>query len=227
MWDNNDKFIESRHLGDCKLYLHVSERYIYTRYGGAVAETYKVDELIGIIPIWVHSEVYPDYHPIRMRSNNNNTNTNLTYCCVTNRIRISGRGEYDLDELIKLIGYEEAKPVQQRTMNINDSSDLNKVDDVEVWGNPDTFTLISKVSSQSEGWMHSIRAMPCCRGVLTQTTTIENGVPAISTEYISGGEIIERVDDVGEVVERAIVSSFNPDRKKHGWRQLKPYHIDY
>ena len=45
------------------------------------------------------------------------------------------------------------------------------VKDIQFWGNPDTFLLISKASSESEGWMKSTKAMPAGTSVVVQVTT--------------------------------------------------------
>ncbi len=45
------------------------------------------------------------------------------------------------------------------------------VKDIQFWGDPDTFLLISKASSESEGWMKSTKAMPAGTSVVVQVTT--------------------------------------------------------
>lgn len=45
------------------------------------------------------------------------------------------------------------------------------VKDIVFWGNGDTFKLISKASSQEEGWMKSTKAMQCGSSVIVQVTT--------------------------------------------------------
>ena len=45
------------------------------------------------------------------------------------------------------------------------------VKDIVFWGNGDTFKLISKASSQNEGWMKSTKAMQCGSDVVVQVTT--------------------------------------------------------
>ena len=39
------------------------------------------------------------------------------------------------------------------------------------WGDGDTFELISKASSENEGWMKSTKAMQCGESVVVQVTT--------------------------------------------------------
>jgi hypothetical protein len=45
------------------------------------------------------------------------------------------------------------------------------VKDIQFWGDGDTFMLISKASSQSEGWMKSTKAMAAGTSVVVQVTT--------------------------------------------------------
>ena len=45
------------------------------------------------------------------------------------------------------------------------------VKDIVFWGNGDTFKLISKASSEAEGWMKSTKAMQAGTSVVIQVTT--------------------------------------------------------
>jgi hypothetical protein len=45
------------------------------------------------------------------------------------------------------------------------------VEDIELWGDEDTFMLIFKSSSEQEGWMKSTKAMQCGDNVVIQVTT--------------------------------------------------------
>jgi hypothetical protein len=45
------------------------------------------------------------------------------------------------------------------------------VKDIQFWGDGDTFLLISKASSEAEGWMKSTKAMPVGTSVVIQVTT--------------------------------------------------------
>ena len=45
------------------------------------------------------------------------------------------------------------------------------VKDIVFWGDRDTFKLISKASSENEGWMKSTKAMQCGESVVVQVTT--------------------------------------------------------
>jgi len=48
---------------------------------------------------------------------------------------------------------------------------IDNVKDIQFWGNGDTFLLVSKASSQKEGWMKSTKALPTRQGCCIQVTT--------------------------------------------------------
>lgn len=60
-----------------------------------------------------------------------------------------------------------------KTLGNSDSSGTRvNVPDVQFWGNGDTWQLICKASSESEGWMKSTKAMEIPKlGCLVQVTT--------------------------------------------------------
>lgn len=59
-----------------------------------------------------------------------------------------------------------------KTLKNTDASGTTKnVKDVQFWGNGDTFQLICKASSESEGWMKSTKAMEVPGGCVVQVTT--------------------------------------------------------
>lgn len=55
--------------------------------------------------------------------------------------------------------------------SVNTTDTKEKVSDVVVFGNPDLFQLIAKVSSKEQGWMKSTKAMPTANGCVVQVTT--------------------------------------------------------
>ena len=72
------------------------------------------------------------------------------------------------------------------------------VKDIEFWGNGDSFKLISKASSESEGWMKSTKAMDTGTGCLVQVTTQQrnlNGSYSIAEAltFVPGVTIMEAV----------------------------------
>lgn len=59
-----------------------------------------------------------------------------------------------------------------KTLHNSDVSGAHKnVKDLQVVGNGDSFQLLCKASSQSEGWMKSTKAMEFPAGCLVQVTT--------------------------------------------------------
>lgn len=61
----------------------------------------------------------------------------------------------------------EAKSLHNTTAN----GAKKNVRDIVFWGDGDTFRLISKASSEAEGWMKSTKAMPAGSSVVVQVTT--------------------------------------------------------
>lgn len=66
------------------------------------------------------------------------------------------------------------------------------VQDIEVFGDGDTFKLISKASSKAEGWMKSTKAMEI-RGVgcVIQVTTQQDANVAEALTFVPGVKIVE------------------------------------
>lgn len=59
-----------------------------------------------------------------------------------------------------------------KSLGATDSNAVTKlVPDVEKFGNPDTFQLLCKASSENQGWMKSTKAMQCPFGCIVQVTT--------------------------------------------------------
>jgi len=82
------------------------------------------------------------------------------------------------------------------------------VKDIKFWGDGDTFKLISKASSESEGWMKSTKAMQAGKSVVVQVTTQQrnpDGTYSIAEALttVESSEIVE-VKEKGEVVSRHI-----------------------
>ena len=62
--------------------------------------------------------------------------------------------------------------MEPKNLNISDSYGAKKnIDDLKIFGDPDSWQLICKASSQSQGWMKSTKAMDVGVGVLVQVTT--------------------------------------------------------
>lgn len=107
------------------------------------------------------------------------------------------------------------KTTQDKTMSKTMSNtDINKakdnVPDLQVFGDGDLFKLISKASSEAEGWMKSTKGMDVGKGVLIQVTTQQknkDGSYAIAEalEFIPGLKISTSIDpDTNEVSRRLV-----------------------
>lgn len=85
------------------------------------------------------------------------------------------------------------------------------VKDIVFWGDGDMFKLISKASSENEGWMKSTKAMQCGNAVVVQVTTQQRNpdgsysiAEALTTVYSS--KIEEEFKD-DKVISRKIVGT--------------------
>lgn len=68
----------------------------------------------------------------------------------------------------------EPEPVKEMSKTLTNTSVAEvkvKVPDVKVVGNGDSFKLLFKASSESEGWMKSTKALELPQGCLVQVTT--------------------------------------------------------
>ena len=89
-----------------------------------------------------------------------------------------------------------------KTLGNTDKNGATKnVKDIVFWGNGDTFQLISKASSQNEGWMKSTKAMYTGNGCVIQVTTQQRNpdgsyAVAEALTFVPDVNIIEIHDDV-------------------------------
>ena len=104
----------------------------------------------------------------------------------------------------------EAKSLHNTTAN----GAKKNVKDIVFWGDGDTFRLISKASSEAEGWMKSAKAMPAGNSVVVQVTTQQRNpdgsysvaealttVPdAIIAEFYDEDKVVYRT-----IVQRAVI----------------------
>lgn len=95
--------------------------------------------------------------------------------------------------------------------NTTASQAKDNVRDIQFWGNGDTFRLISKASSQAEGWMKSTKAMEIHEvGCVVQVTTQQRNddgswAVAEAVTFVPGARLDEVVDG-DTVVGRQLVS---------------------
>jgi len=85
---------------------------------------------------------------------------------------------------------------------------IENVSDVTFWGNRDTFKLISKASSEKEGWMKSTKAMQCGNSVVVQVTTQQrnpDGSYAVAEAVTTvPNAVISKHKEDGKVIFRTI-----------------------
>ena len=98
-----------------------------------------------------------------------------------------------------------------KSLNNTDANRAKKnVKDIQFWGDGDTFKLISKASSESEGWMKSTKAMQAGDSVVVQVTTQQRNpdgsysiAEALTT--VPNATITETTNEAGTVISRKIV----------------------
>ena len=96
--------------------------------------------------------------------------------------------------------------------NTNSNQAKKNVSDLVIWGDSDVWKLISKASSEKEGWMKSTKALQIDNeGCLIQVTTQQrnaDGSYAISeaVTYVEYIKIVEIKDKEANVVNRKLVS---------------------
>jgi len=89
----------------------------------------------------------------------------------------------------------------EKSLDVVDSKDLqNKVSDVVVVGNPDTFQLLCKASSKSQGWMKSCKAMETGSGCVVQVTTQQGDNVAEALTFVPGVKIVPDVNSGRKLV---------------------------
>ena len=99
----------------------------------------------------------------------------------------------------------------EKTLVNTDANGASKnVKDIQFWGNGDTFKLISKASSQNEGWMKSTKAMEITGlGCVVQVTTQQKNADlsysiAEAVTFVPHCRIMEISNKEGIVIERKI-----------------------
>lgn len=88
------------------------------------------------------------------------------------------------------------------------------VKDIKIWGDGDLFKLLSKASSEEEGWMKSTKAMPAGDSVVVQVTTQQRNPDgsysiAEALTVVPNSIIFELM--VGDVVDYRCIIGRNPN----------------
>ena len=93
--------------------------------------------------------------------------------------------------------------------NTTASQAKDNVKDIKFWGDGNTFKLISKASSEAEGWMKSTKAMEIEGiGCVIQVTTQQHDEVAEALTFVPGVKIQEILDENNVVTSRKIIKSY-------------------
>lgn len=101
--------------------------------------------------------------------------------------------------------------MEKTLINTEASGAKVNVKDIIFWGDGDTFSLISKASSQAEGWMKSTKAMEIPGvGCVVQVTTQQKNADfsyslAEAITFVPGVKIDKTVDEDSKVISRKLV----------------------
>lgn len=113
-------------------------------------------------------------------------------------------------DIFEMTYVKESGSITPKSLHNTCSNGATKnVKDIVFWGNGDTFKLISKASSEAEGWFKSTKAMKCGKDVVIQVTTQQKNpdgsystAEALTTAH--NKKIMETTDQNGNVVSRTI-----------------------
>jgi hypothetical protein len=107
-------------------------------------------------------------------------------------------------DIFELTYDAEPEKSSKTLINTEASGAKENVKDIKFWGDGDTFKLISKASSVSEGWMKSTKAMQIDGlGCVLQVTTQQNDNVAEAVTFIPN-VVIEENKENGVVVSRKL-----------------------
>ena len=98
--------------------------------------------------------------------------------------------------------------VEKSLHNTTANGARKNVKDIVFWGDGDSFKLISKASSEAEGWMKSTKAMQAGKDVVVQVTTQQRNIDgsyslAEALTTVENSEIVNIMEN-GVVVARQI-----------------------
>lgn len=96
--------------------------------------------------------------------------------------------------------------MSNKTFENTDSNGAKKnVSDIQFWGDGDTFKLISKAWSKSEGWMKSTKAMEIPSiGCVVQVTTQQGESVAEALTFVPNTKIVDVLNSEGVVIGRKL-----------------------
>lgn len=100
--------------------------------------------------------------------------------------------------------------MEKTLTNTTASQAKDNVKDIQFWGNGDLFQLLSKASSQAEGWMKSTKAMEIDGvGAVVQVTTQQRNPDgswsvAEAVTFVPDVHVKKKVDEHGNVIGRVL-----------------------
>lgn len=98
------------------------------------------------------------------------------------------------------------KMTYSKTLDITDAKGAaDNIADLKRWGDPDTWKLIAKASSDKEGWMKSTKAMQIDGvGVVLQVTTQQGESIAEALTFVPFAIIVDVLNEDKLVVSRRV-----------------------
>jgi len=117
---------------------------------------------------------------------------------------------YDSVSEIELQENTDKTPPVKSLHNTTSNGARKNVKDIQFWGDGDLFQLISKASSENEGWMKSTKAMQingigCVVQVTTQQRNPDGSYSvAEALTFVPNARINHFVDDNGQIVKREL-----------------------
>lgn len=98
---------------------------------------------------------------------------------------------------VKKASKKPVKKTEPKSLSVSNVKEAKeKVNDIKVVGDGDLFTVLSKASSESQGWMKSTKAMKVgTKGCIVQVTTQQRNPDgsysvAEALTYVPGGNIV-------------------------------------
>lgn len=96
--------------------------------------------------------------------------------------------------------------MSNKTLDITEAKGARaNIADLKTWGDADTWKLISKASSEAEGWMKSTKAMNIPGvGCVVQVTTQQGNNIAEALTFVPFVTIINELDEAGNIIGRRL-----------------------
>ena len=87
--------------------------------------------------------------------------------------------------------------MSRKPVDVKNTEDLKtKVNDVDVYGDPDAWVLTSKAMSREQGWMKSTKCMNLPNGMLVQVSTQVKENVAEAITFVPGINVVKDGDKI-------------------------------